>query len=63
VHETRQPHMRGGAREPLSARELEDKLAANLRFGGLDDDSAAASRAALDRIAAGGHVDFSGGRA
>jgi 2-methylcitrate dehydratase PrpD len=62
VHEIRQPHMRGGAREPLGARELDDKQAANLRFGGLDDDSAAALRAALDRIVAGGEVDLTGGR-
>jgi 2-methylcitrate dehydratase PrpD len=37
VVETHQPHMRGGAREPLSATELEAKFADNLRYGGWDD--------------------------
>ena len=32
--EERQPHLRGGAREPLSRAELEAKAAANLRSGG-----------------------------
>jgi 2-methylcitrate dehydratase PrpD len=34
VVEERQPHLRGGAREPLSRAELEAKAAANLRSGG-----------------------------
>jgi 2-methylcitrate dehydratase PrpD len=34
VIEERQPHLRGGAREPLSRAELEAKAAANLRSGG-----------------------------
>lgn len=37
VVETRQPHMRGGAREPLSAAELQEKFADNLRYGGWND--------------------------
>jgi hypothetical protein len=32
--EERQPHLRGGAREPLSRAELEAKAASNLRSGG-----------------------------
>jgi 2-methylcitrate dehydratase PrpD len=58
--EIRQPHMRGGAKEPLSAGELGAKLDANLRFGGLGAESAASLRGALDRIAAGGPVALSG---
>ncbi len=34
VHELRQPHMRGGARDPLPQRELETKFAENCTFGG-----------------------------
>jgi 2-methylcitrate dehydratase PrpD len=63
VREIRQPHMRGGAREPLTDRELEEKMEANLRFGGLDADHAAALRTAFDDIAAGGPVDLSAARA
>lgn len=63
VHEIRQPHMRGGAREPLSEKELADKLEANLRFGGLDGAGIAALRAALGRIADGGAVDLAAARA
>jgi 2-methylcitrate dehydratase PrpD len=62
VRELRQPHLRGGAREPLSDRELADKFDANLRFGGFQPDDARALRAALDRIAAGGAVDLAAAR-
>lgn len=62
VREIRQPHMRGGAREPLSEKELADKLEANLRFGGLDAARVAALRGALGAIAAGGAVDLSAAR-
>src|SRR6202521_3990006 len=34
VVEERQPHMRGGAREPLTRRDIEDKFALNARHGG-----------------------------
>ena len=37
VIEIRQPHMRGGAREPLSPAELEAKALDNFRYGGWDD--------------------------
>ena len=36
VVEEYQPHLRGGAHSPLSRKELLDKCAANLNFGGLD---------------------------
>jgi len=44
VVEIRQPHLRGGAREPLSDAELEAKALDNLRYGGWDDDLAEAVR-------------------
>jgi 2-methylcitrate dehydratase PrpD len=34
VVEERQPHIRGGAQEPLSRAEIEDKFRSNARFGG-----------------------------
>jgi 2-methylcitrate dehydratase PrpD len=36
VVEERQPHLRGGAREPLTRRDLEEKFALNTRHGGWD---------------------------
>jgi len=44
VVEIRQPHMRGGAREPLSAAELEGKFLDNLRYGGWDEGLAERAR-------------------
>ena len=41
VHEVGQPHLRGGAREPLSADELDAKFHANVAFGGWNSDKAA----------------------
>ena len=41
--EERQPHMRGGASEPLSGVELEEKFAANARVGGWSDTQAASA--------------------
>jgi 2-methylcitrate dehydratase PrpD len=43
--EERQPHMRGGASEPLSRAELEEKFAANMRTGGWGEARAAAALA------------------
>jgi 2-methylcitrate dehydratase PrpD len=37
VIEERQPHMRGGAHEPLSRRDIEDKFLLNARHGGWDE--------------------------
>jgi 2-methylcitrate dehydratase PrpD len=41
--EERQPHLRGGASEPLSRAELEEKFAANVRLGGWPPDRADAA--------------------
>ena len=45
VREARQPHMRGGARERLSADELARKAVANMLFGGWSESQAAALQA------------------
>ena len=37
VVEERQPHMRGGAHEPLTRADIEDKFMLNARHGGYDD--------------------------
>jgi len=42
VREARQPHLRGGAREPLTRAALSAKFRANLRHGGWSDAQAAA---------------------
>jgi 2-methylcitrate dehydratase PrpD len=44
VIEERQPHFRGGAKEPLTRRDIEEKFALNCHHGGWDDDK---TRAAL----------------
>jgi hypothetical protein len=36
VIEERQPHMRGGAREPLTRRDIEEKFTLNARHRGWD---------------------------
>jgi hypothetical protein len=43
VIEERQPHMRGGAHEPLARQEIEDKFMLNARHGGYDASRAAAA--------------------
>ena len=43
VVEERQPHMRGGAHEPLTRRDIEDKFALCCRHGGWDDGKTAAA--------------------
>ena len=42
--EERQPHLRGGAHEPLTRRDIEEKFALNAQYGGW---SAKQSEAAL----------------
>jgi 2-methylcitrate dehydratase PrpD len=42
VIEERQPHMRGGAHEPLSQADIEDKFMLNARHGGYDEARAGA---------------------
>jgi len=49
VIEERQPHLRGGAHEPLTRQDIEDKFALNARHGGYD----AARAAAALKLAAG----------
>jgi 2-methylcitrate dehydratase PrpD len=58
VIEERQPHMRGGAHEPLSRQDIEDKFLLNARHGGYD---AARAKAALDvaKNALGSRIDLS----
>jgi 2-methylcitrate dehydratase PrpD len=58
VIEERQPHMRGGAHEPLSRQDIEDKFLLNARHGGYD---AARAQTAL-KLATnifGGRIDLS----
>ena len=43
--EERQPHFRGGAKEPLSRADIEDKFMLNCRHGGWDETKAAAALA------------------
>ena len=43
VVEERQPHFRGGAQEPLTRADIEEKFALNARHGGWDDKRAAAA--------------------
>src|SRR5215470_14770604 len=59
VVEERQPHMRGGAREPLTRADLEEKFMLNAKHGGWNE---ARAKAALQLIAGlfDGVVDLSG---
>ena len=43
VVEERQPYFRGGANEPLTRADIEDKFALNVRHGGWDDKRAASA--------------------
>ena len=58
VVEERQPHMRGGAREPLTRADIEEKFVLNAEHGGWD---AARTRQALAlmRTLYGGRIDLS----
>jgi 2-methylcitrate dehydratase PrpD len=60
--EFRQPHMRGGAHEPLSDADILAKYHDNCRFGGWPARRALAVLAALERIAVGGAVNLRGAR-
>jgi 2-methylcitrate dehydratase PrpD len=59
VREVRKPHLRGGAREPLTDEEVQAKFRDNLHFGGWDTRRATQLREAIDRIVAGAKVDLS----
>ena len=48
VVEERQPHFRGGAQEPLTRADIEEKFALNARYGGWD---AARAKSALALLA------------
>ena len=63
VREVRQPHMRGGAHEPLSSADIAQKFHDNARFGGWTKERATTVEQALEQIAAGGNVDLSAARA
>jgi 2-methylcitrate dehydratase PrpD len=58
VIEERQPHMRGGAHEPLTRADIEDKFMLNARHGGWDAARAAAALARL-RTLYDGKIDLS----
>ncbi|TCR67030.1 MmgE/PrpD family protein [Bosea sp. BK604] len=62
VREMRQPHMRGGAHEPLSAADLLQKFHDNAAFGGWARERSDKVAAVLDEIVAGGGVDLSAAR-
>jgi 2-methylcitrate dehydratase PrpD len=50
VVEERQPHLRGGAQEPLSAAAIERKFRANVAFGGWPKEKAEAIRALIGNL-------------
>jgi 2-methylcitrate dehydratase PrpD len=50
VIEERQPHMRGGAHEPLTRADIEEKFLLNARHGGWDDARAQSALALLRRL-------------
>ncbi len=50
VVEERQPHFRGGAHEPLTRADIEEKFMLNARHGGWDDARAAAALKLLARL-------------
>jgi 2-methylcitrate dehydratase PrpD len=58
VVEERQPHMRGGAHEPLTRADLEQKFALNARHGGWDEARTAAALALAGRLFD-GRIDLS----
>jgi 2-methylcitrate dehydratase PrpD len=62
VREIRQPHMRGGAKEPLSTDELRQKFEANLGFGGFENARGSALHTALRTLVDGGSLDLSTAR-
>jgi 2-methylcitrate dehydratase PrpD len=53
VIEERQPHMRGGAHEPLTRQDIEDKFVLNARHGGWSEERAHAALAMMRTLYAG----------
>jgi 2-methylcitrate dehydratase PrpD len=58
IIEERQPHMRGGAHEPLTRADIEDKFLLNARHGGWDDARAKAALKSLGKLYE-GRIDLS----
>jgi 2-methylcitrate dehydratase PrpD len=58
IIEERQPHMRGGAHEPLTRADIENKFALNARHGGWDAARSKAALAFIGRLYDGGAVDL-----
>jgi 2-methylcitrate dehydratase PrpD len=58
VIEERQPHFRGGAKEPLTSKDIEDKFVLNVKHGGWDDARAKAALALLRKLYD-GRIDLS----
>jgi 2-methylcitrate dehydratase PrpD len=50
VVEERQPHFRGGAQEPLTRADIEEKFALSVRYGGWDAKKAASALALLSKL-------------
>jgi len=50
VVEERQPHFRGGAQEPLTRADIEEKFAFSVRYGGWDEKRAASALALLGKL-------------
>jgi 2-methylcitrate dehydratase PrpD len=50
VVEERQPHFRGGAQEPLTRADIEEKFALSVRYGGWDDKRTASGLALLAKL-------------
>jgi 2-methylcitrate dehydratase PrpD len=57
VVEEHQPHFRGGANEPLTRADIEEKFALNVRHGGWDTARAAAALKLLSKLY-GGKIDL-----
>lgn len=57
VIEERQPHLRGGAHEPLTRQDIEEKFALNVHHGGWGNDRVAAALRLADRLFE-GHMDL-----
>ena len=50
VVEERQPHFRGGAKEPLTRADIEEKFTLNVRHGGWDDKRASGALKQLAKL-------------
>ncbi len=58
VVEERQPHMRGGAHEPLTRADIEQKFLLNARHGGWSDERAAEALKLIGGLFKGPSVDL-----